>query len=135
MPKEPKQESEWNKLKNKKKKVILPEPPKEASENLRQIEIPYTRNYRPRYTMRTGRVVQFATRVTPEFDKKIRELAQTKKLQLAVMLEEMLKVYLAEKDRYNFEYKKNKNADPERERERESKNSRNSRKNKKPAVK
>jgi len=109
----------------------LPEPPKEASENLRQIEIPYTRNYRPRYTMRTGRVVQFATRVTPEFDKKIRELAQTKKLQLAVMLEEMLKVYLAEKDRYNFEYKKNKNAGPERE----SKNPRNGRKNKKTAVK
>src|SRR6185295_11915330 len=100
------------KLKNKKKKSTLPEPSQEASENLRQIEIPYTRTYRPRYITRTGRVVQFATRVTPEFDKKIRELAQTKKLQLAVMLEEMLEVYLAEKDKYNFEYK-NKKHDPE----------------------
>jgi len=112
----------------------MPEPPQEASTNIHQIEIPYTRTYRPRYTMRTGRVVQFATRVTPKFDNKIRELAQSKKLQLAVMLEEMLEVYLAEKDKYNFDYKK-KNHDPERERERESKNSRSGRKNKKSATK
>ena len=83
--------NEWTKLK--KRKSILPEPPQEASSNLQQIEIPYTRTYRPRHITRTGRIIQFATRVTPEFDKTIRALAQQEQIHLAVILEKMLLAY------------------------------------------
>jgi hypothetical protein len=134
MPKkEVKVENEWNKLKSKKKNV-LPDPTKEASENLRQIEIPYVRTYRPRLTKRTGRVVQFATRVTPEFDKWIREIVQKENIYLAEMLERMMLIYQKEVRKYNFQYK-GKGDNGERERERESKKPRNSRKNKKSAAK
>jgi hypothetical protein len=89
----------------------MPDPPQEASDNLRQIEIPYIRKYTPRYIKRTGRVVQFATRVTPEFDKQIREITEKKNVYLAEILEEMLNAYLNNEKSYN--------SSRERERERE----------------
>ncbi|MEG7978349.1 MAG: hypothetical protein NY202_00010, partial [Mollicutes bacterium UO1] len=97
----------------------MPEPSKEVSENLRQIEIPYVRQYRPRYTQRTGRVVQFATRVTPEFDNEIRAIGSQESIHLAEVLERMLLIYQAESKKYNFQYKDNKLISAERERERE----------------
>src|SRR4051812_34596382 len=98
----------------------MPEPPKEASDNLRQqIEIPYSRKYTPRYTKRTGRVVQFATRVTAEFDKQIRDIVKKKNIHLAEVLEEMMSTYL----KVN---KGNKTIEREREKEREQKSKKSS---------
>lgn len=42
---------------------------------------------------RTGRVVQFATRVTPEFDERFRAQAEREGLTLAELLEKMLDKY------------------------------------------
>lgn len=42
---------------------------------------------------KTGRVVQFSTRVTPEFDADIRAVAERDGLKLAELLEEMLRQY------------------------------------------
>ncbi|WNE40541.1 MAG: hypothetical protein GBAus27B_000608 [Mycoplasmataceae bacterium] len=109
---------EWAKLKNRKK--TMPEPPKEASSNLRQIEIPYARTYRPRLTKRTGRVIQFATRVTAEFDNWIRGTVQKENIHLAEMLERMMMVYQKEASNYNFVSNSN-NINKSLIRERESK--------------
>ncbi|KLL03385.1 MAG: hypothetical protein MRERV_42c003 [Mycoplasmataceae bacterium RV_VA103A] len=124
LKKEINKENEWTKLKSRKKNITT-EPPQEASTNLRQIELPYTRNYRPRLMKRTGRVVQFATRVTPEFDKWIRDIVQKENVYLAEVLERMMLVYQKEVHKYNFQYKNNK---AEREREREQKSKKRSKK-------
>lgn len=42
---------------------------------------------------RTGRVVQFATRVTPDFDEQFRALAERERLTIAELLEKMLATY------------------------------------------
>jgi hypothetical protein len=91
--------NEWNKLK--KRKTTLPEPLQEASENIyRSAVLPeenHERKYSSRYIKRTGRVVQFATRVTPEFDQQIRQIASQENCYLAEVLEKMMKSYLREK--------------------------------------
>ena len=79
----------------------MPEPPQEASGNLRQPEMPYDqsqygRKYTPRLVKRTGRVVQFATRVTPEFDKIVRSIVLQENIYLSEVLERMLEAYLAQ---------------------------------------
>ena len=44
---------------------------------------------------RSSRVVQFATRVTPEFDREIRAIAQRENLMIVEVLERALEVYKA----------------------------------------
>lgn len=46
-----------------------------------------------RRTRRTNRTVQFATRVTPEFDKRVREVAEREGLLLVEVLELALDLY------------------------------------------
>jgi hypothetical protein len=99
--------NEWTKIK--KRKVVLPEPPQEASQNIQQSAFqPETstserkeRRYTPRQIKRTGRVVQFATRVTAEFDQQVRTLANQENCYLAEILEKMLVVYLQERGEAN----------------------------------
>ena len=94
--------NQWEKIK--KRKSTLPDPPQEASENItRSVEVPPVppqrpseRSYTRRYIKRTGRVVQFATRVTAEFNDQIREIAQHEDSYLAEVLERMLAAYLRE---------------------------------------
>ena len=42
---------------------------------------------------RTGRTMQFATRVTPEWDDRFRDIAEERGLLLAELLEQMLDAY------------------------------------------
>lgn len=51
-----------------------------------------------RRSRRTGRTVQFATRVTPEWNDRFREIADDKDLLLAELLERMLEAYERQED-------------------------------------
>jgi hypothetical protein len=87
------------------KKKSLPEPPPstEASENLAapenapntKISNVITGRLDGRSLRRSGRTVQFATRVTPEFDHRIRHLADTKKMLIVEILEDALDLFEA----------------------------------------
>ncbi|OOZ33800.1 hypothetical protein [Solemya velesiana gill symbiont] len=52
-----------------------------------------------RRSRRTRRTVQFATRVTPEWDSRFREIADEKDLLLAELLERMLEAYERQDDK------------------------------------
>jgi|SRR6185312_10877377 len=67
--------------------------------------------YDPRRSRRSKRTLQFATKVTPEFDQKIREIAFQKRLYVAEVLEAMLEAYM------HSENKSYKYGSKERERE------------------
>jgi hypothetical protein len=88
-----------------KTKRSLPEPPPatEASNNLAapehapspRISNVITGRLDGRSLRRSGRTVQFATRVTPEFDSRIRNLADTRKMLIVEILEEALDLFEA----------------------------------------
>ncbi len=82
-----------------KKRSSLGEPPEEASNNLAAPEVaPIApqqhhidgRSLRTRRSMRT---IQFSTKVTPEFDVRIRQIAHRDGLLLTELLEETLDAY------------------------------------------
>ena len=89
-----------------------PPPPAEASTNLQAPEIPpdeqqptappprasmpAPQGYRSRdarSARRTGRTIQFATRVSPEFDDRLRTIAEREGLLLVEVLERALDLY------------------------------------------
>ena len=91
-----------------------PPPPAEASTNLTQPEIPEPvggtspgrRNLAVEFgearidgrtLRRSNRVVQFATRVTPEFDRRVRAIAMREGLLIVEVLEQALDVYESKK--------------------------------------
>ncbi len=83
----------------KRKNLGAPPPPEEASDNLAAPETaPPTPHLEPkredmRSARRTGRTVQFATRVTVDFDRRFRSVAKREKLLLAELLERALEAY------------------------------------------
>jgi hypothetical protein len=82
-----------------------PPPIEEASQNLQTPEVaaevtpavalPHEEHHRidGRSLRKTGRTVQFATRVSLEFDDKLRRIAQRDKLKLVEVLERALEAY------------------------------------------
>lgn len=72
-----------------------PPPIEEASNNLQAPEAtpPTTGKIDARSLRRSGRTMQFATRVSPEFDARIRRIAQREGLLLVEILEKALDVY------------------------------------------
>jgi hypothetical protein len=80
-----------------KRRHTLGAPPsiEEASENLKTPEAtpPATSRIDARSLRRSGRTLQFATRVSPEFDARIRSLAQREGLLLVEVLERALAAY------------------------------------------
>ena len=87
----------------KKRKTNLPSPPiDEVGENIhpRQpaIDLGNYERIDGRSLRRTGRTIQFNTRVTPVFDMRLRELAQRDHLSLAEVLERALSLYDKQKD-------------------------------------
>ena len=74
-------------------KKKIPTPPKEASQNLQQAEVSYQGNIDGRYFRRTGRTEQFTTRVTPEYNSIIRQIAKQEKRLLVEILEKALVSY------------------------------------------
>lgn len=72
-----------------------PPPIEEASNNLQAPEAtpPITGKIDARSLRRSGRTMQFATRVSPEFDARIRRIAQREGLLLVEILEKALDVY------------------------------------------
>jgi hypothetical protein len=84
-----------------------PPPPTEASANLEQPEVapapspapppaaslPAYRRRDGRSMRRSNRVVQFATRVTPEFDERVRAIAEREGLLIVEVLERALDAY------------------------------------------
>jgi hypothetical protein len=72
-----------------------PPPIEEASNNLQAPEAtpPLTGKIDARSLRRSGRTMQFATRVSPEFDARIRRIAQREGLLLVEILEKALDVY------------------------------------------
>lgn len=57
------------------------------------------RRYDARSARRTGRTLQFATRVSPEFDQRLREIAERDRLLLVELLERALAAYEKETGR------------------------------------
>ena len=94
-----------SKLKQKPARRLGPPPAvNEASENLSAPEVapvapapvaaPPAKARRDGRTLRrTGRTVTFATRVSPEFDERIRDIAEEKGLMLVEVLEQALAAY------------------------------------------
>ena len=72
-----------------------PPPMEEASQNLQEPEIARTPVERidGRTLRRSGRTIQFATRVSPEFDARLRQIAQRDGLLLVEVLERALEAY------------------------------------------
>jgi hypothetical protein len=86
----------------KKKRLGAPPPPEDASQNLQAPEVApsapaqSSMTYRRedgRSARRTGRTVQFATRVSEEFDTRFRQIAKRDGLLLAQLLEKTLDAY------------------------------------------
>ncbi|CAG8808147.1 36918_t:CDS:1, partial [Racocetra persica] len=65
-------------------------------EYLQQAAVPYQRITDGRYFRRTGRTIQFTTRVTPDYDKIIREIAHHENCLLVEILEKSLESYCRE---------------------------------------
>ena len=87
-----------SKLKQKPARRLGPPPAvNEASENLSAPEVAPVAPApvaAPQATLRrTGRTVTFATRVSPEFDERIRDIAEEKGLMLVEVLEQALAAY------------------------------------------
>jgi hypothetical protein len=74
----------------------MPTPPKEASQNLQQVEVSYQGTIDGRYLKRTGRTIQFTTRVTSEYNSIIRQIAQKENHLLVEILEKALVAYCKE---------------------------------------
>lgn len=74
-----------------------PPPIEEASHNLHEPEITTSPIERidGRTLRRSGRTIQFATRVSPEFDARLRQIAQRDGLLLVEVLERALDAYEA----------------------------------------
>lgn len=99
-----------------KKKRRLPSPPspEDASTTLQEPEVapaafapfvPAQNESAPkkidaRTLRRTGRTVQFATRVTEKFDQQFRDVAKRDNLMLATLLELALEAYESNRDKY-----------------------------------
>jgi hypothetical protein len=87
----------------KKKRLGLPPPVTEASRNLDEPETGPPAAPPPRLDARslrrTHRTVQFATRVSPDFDRRIREIAAQERLLLVEIMERALDAYERERDR------------------------------------
>jgi hypothetical protein len=80
----------------KKKRLGAPPSVEEIPQNLRAPEIAPSRraaNEDGRSARKTGRTVQFATRVTETFDRQFRAVAKRDGLLLSKLLEEALKAY------------------------------------------
>lgn len=79
----------------KRRTLDAPPPPSEASKNLVEPEVlsPPPQKLDGRSLRRSNRTVQFATRVTPEFDQRIRLLAQRERLLIVEILERALDAY------------------------------------------
>jgi hypothetical protein len=82
----------------KKRKTNLPPPPiDEVGENIHprqpNVDLASYERIDGRSLRRTGRTVQFNTRVTPAFDMRLRELAQRDRLSLAEVLERAVALY------------------------------------------
>lgn len=75
----------------------VPPPVEEASHNLHEPEIAKNPIERidGRTLRRSGRTLQFATRVSPEFDARLRQIAQRDGLLLVEVLERALEAYEA----------------------------------------
>lgn len=87
-------------MKNRKNSLGTPPPPEEASDNLNAPEVApaaaeEAKRTRPdlRSARKTNRTIPFATRVSPEFDEKIREIAGRDGLKLVEILEQALALY------------------------------------------
>lgn len=80
----------WNKFKKKR------QPPTEASANIQSPTLAYQKTD-GRMLRKTNRTIQFATKVTPEFDKTIRQLAQKEHCLIVEVLEAALAAYLEKK--------------------------------------
>ncbi len=85
-----------------KKRLGAPPPPEEASDNLSAPEVapaaPHDeiRRYKPedgRTLRKTGRTIQFATRVSVAFDKRFRSVAKREGLLMTELLEKALEAY------------------------------------------
>jgi hypothetical protein len=86
-----------------KKRLGAPPPPDEASQNLQAPEVAPSapvvkvtsqgRAEDGRTARRTGRTLQFATRVSEEFDQRFRKIAKRDGLLLAQLLEKALDAY------------------------------------------
>jgi hypothetical protein len=102
--------ADLTKLKSRRNTLGAPPPAEEASANLQAPELaprptaPPTTAPRAgqgapvrdgRSMRRTGRTVQFATRVSPEFDERLRQIAEREGMLLVEVLEKALDAYEA----------------------------------------
>jgi hypothetical protein len=92
--------ADMSKLAAKRKSTLgAPPPPEEASPNLAAPETapapaaPVAKRTDGRSARRSNRTIQFATRVTPEFDERIRAIAERDGLLLVQVLERALDAY------------------------------------------
>jgi hypothetical protein len=97
--------SNFKDLKKKRKSRLgIPPPPTEAGNNLEQPEIaPASLETEvvavDRRTLRkTGRTVQLATRVTPDFKNKVRQIAARDGLMIVEVLEKAIDIYEEQKE-------------------------------------
>jgi hypothetical protein len=95
--------ADLSKFKRRKSSLGTPPPEEEASPNLTAPETAPVEQSAVRMDgrsmRRTHRTVQFATRVTPQFDMKIREIAARDGLLLVEVLERALDAYESKHDR------------------------------------
>ncbi|WGL95880.1 hypothetical protein [Arsenophonus nasoniae] len=89
------------------KRLGVPPSPEEVTTNLKSPEIAPSNKYYDnekfyvrkdaRSMMKTNRILTFATRVSPQFDREFREIAERENVRLTVLLELMLDVYKEKK--------------------------------------
>src|SRR6185369_15909478 len=75
--------------------------PAESNIGLQKTEVDYTQ-IDGRYLRRSGRTVQFATKVTAEFDQNVRQIAHQKGYLIVEVLEEMMDIYLKHLNLYEY---------------------------------
>jgi hypothetical protein len=68
-----------------------------AGQNTRQAEMYMASRVDGRSLRRSGRTLQFATRVSPEFDERIRTIAKRERMLLVEVLEKALEAYEAQR--------------------------------------
>jgi hypothetical protein len=91
--------ADLSKLKRKRSSLGAPPPVEEASPNLEAPETAPTHVQSEQFRIdgrslrRTNRTIQFATRVTPEFDTRLRQIAARDGLMLVEVLERALDAY------------------------------------------
>ena len=77
---------------------LAPEPPRDAPSSTESATaVPQTGRMDGRTMRRSGRTIQFATRVSPEFDERIRQIAMREGMLLVEVLERALDAYEASK--------------------------------------